>query len=857
MAEKQPHRQDRFPSKDKGQDLKIKIPLKQFLHHIYWGVDGAHGPFRIPSAKLMFGILLLAALLVTPNTGRADDHPLGHQISNSNTDAPSPAPVPQLSEIIPLSTKVSGRFRALENSAQEIGYATDIETQCSAIKERLDRLAGELDQLKKSKQYKYSKLAALKEAIAQENIIFQKVNEPLHIDIARLERQRQAWIAEKKRWSEWQSALIMEEMPESIKTVFSKTTFTISKALKLLLPRMEALLLIQEKSGQTQSKISTLTAELEEIMLVVRQDVLDQKSAPMLSKSYVSRFSDEIAEAIQSGIDKRLWTTNRFFSRQGWIVFIQVLIVIVVVFVIFRNQQTINSSKRFRFLAARPFSSGLFLGTLAAMVIYNYEVAPSVWLLFNTFVAGIAFTRLAVRLVAVAWKRQAVILFVAVDLITRMIEVLSFPHEFLRLYAVVAALICLVWCIRWYFVISRLESSKIYTWLLRLSSLFFIAIIAAELLGGEGFGLYLFVSMIRAIGIALAFMLFMYIVHGVIDWLAHRLSFRQTRQMDKDTEVLFHRVGYFIGTVFLALIWLPAILLSWGVYGNLKEAVTGFTSLNISLGGLRITVGMFITAACLVYGSVLASWIIRKLLMSGVFAKRGVERGVQHSITRLIHYFLIFIGFLFAISTLGFELSKLTILMSAFGIGIGFGLRSVVNNFVSGLILLFEQPVRMGDFIEIGGDWAEIKKIGLRATIVQTVEEADMIIPNADLVDSQVINWTLANRRVRLTIGVGVAYGSDIALVMETLKACAQANPNIARYPAPQILFVRFGESSLDFEARVWVLDADKRLEAKSELHQDIDQKFREANIEIAFPQRDVHLRSVDDPVIVQLPESG
>ena len=127
-----------------------------------------------------------------------------------------------------------------------------------------------------------------------------------------------------------------------------------------------------------------------------------------------------------------------------------------------------------------------------------------------------------------------------------------------------------------------------------------------------------------------------------------------------------------------------------------------------------------------------------------------------------------------------------------------------------------------------------------------------MIIPNADLVTNQVTNWTLSNRRVRLIIPVGVAYGSDVALVMETLMACPKTSSNVAKTPAPQVLFLSFGESSLDFELRVWVLDADERMKVKSELHQEIDRSFREAKIEIAFPQRDLHLRSLDESVILQ-----
>ena len=173
-----------------------------------------------------------------------------------------------------------------------------------------------------------------------------------------------------------------------------------------------------------------------------------------------------------------------------------------------------------------------------------------------------------------------------------------------------------------------------------------------------------------------------------------------------------------------------------------------------------------------------------------------------------------------------------------------FGLQGIVNNFVSGLVLLFEQPVRVGDLIELQGMWAEIKHIGIRSTIVRNFDHADVIIPNADLVSNQVTNWTLADRQARLTIGVGVAYGSNVDLVVETLLGCARANDQVGESPAPLALFLNFGESTLDFELRVFV-PASFRMGIRSMLHREIDKRFREEKITIAFPQRDIHLPGV------------
>jgi small-conductance mechanosensitive channel len=358
------------------------------------------------------------------------------------------------------------------------------------------------------------------------------------------------------------------------------------------------------------------------------------------------------------------------------------------------------------------------------------------------------------------------------------------------------------------------------------------------------------VSLVHSVAIILVFTLFMYMIRGGLEWLFKSSPLKRSALLQSDdTDAIINRLSHFIDMVICGLVLLPAILMFWGIYDSLEGATRGLLALGFTLGSQRITVGLLIGVGGIVYGSFLISWIIQKLLVDEVLFKRRVEMGIRHSIARLAHYAVMLFGFLLALSTLGFEISKITIMLSALGVGIGFGLQSIVNNFVSGLILLFEQPVRVGDTIEINGQWAEIKRIGIRATTVQTFDRADLIIPNGDLISNQVTNWTLRNRMARLIIPVGVAYGSNISLVMETLMKCAKSNPNVANHPPPKVLMLSFGESTLDFELRVIVRDFDIRIDVKSELHQEIDRRFQEANITIAFPQRDLHLHGIEEAV--------
>ena len=525
---------------------------------------------------------------------------------------------------------------------------------------------------------------------------------------------------------------------------------------------------------------------------------------------------------------------------------------------VYRNRQVLSESAGWRFLAARPFSTGFFLATMTTLLIFQYEGVPAVCKLAAEIVAAVSFVRLSGAWIEASWKRQFVYGVMIVLIVTRIMDVLSFPLPLFRLYTALTALVGISFCFRWAGESGRHKDPGLYTWSLRLLPLSFAVIIIAELWGKKALAAYLFVCLIDSIATVLVFLLLMYMIRGGLIWLFRTSLLRRAAVLHSDdVDAIVRGVARFIDLAIWGLVLLPAILMIWGVYNTLEEATMGLLALGFNLGAQRVGVGLLIASAAILYASFLASRILRKLLMDGVLVRRQLEKGVRHAIGRLVHYVLIFVGFLFALSTLGLDFTKLTIMLSALGVGIGFGLQGIVNNFVSGLILLFERPVRVGDYVELGGKWSEIKRIGLRATTVRTFDEAEVTIPNADLVSNQVTNWTLSSRLVRLIIPVGVAYGSDVPLVIETLMTCATTNPDVVKRPAPQVLFLSFGESSLDFELRVWVSDVDQRLKAKSELHQEIDRRFREANIEIAFPQRDLHLRSADESAILRHAETA
>ena len=204
-------------------------------------------------------------------------------------------------------------------------------------------------------------------------------------------------------------------------------------------------------------------------------------------------------------------------------------------------------------------------------------------------------------------------------------------------------------------------------------------------------------------------------------------------------------------------------------------------------------------------------------------------------------------GFFAAIAAAGMDLGRFTILAGALGVGIGFGLQNVVNNFVSGLILLFERPIKTGDTIEVGDLIGDVRTIGIRSSTVRTWQGAEVIVPNADLISGQVINWTLSDRNRRIDVDVGVKYGTDPEQVLELLLGVARADDRILDLPEPSALFLGFGDSSLNFRLRGWTARYEEWIRIHSDLNVAVNRALADAEIEIPFPQRDLHLRSVNE----------
>ena len=328
---------------------------------------------------------------------------------------------------------------------------------------------------------------------------------------------------------------------------------------------------------------------------------------------------------------------------------------------------------------------------------------------------------------------------------------------------------------------------------------------------------------------------------GIVAFTLRVWPLRLLRLVHEHHDLLERRAG-------LVLTWLATIgwiTRSLDYVGLLQPALSlGETVLTTELGrgSIRVSVGTLLEFVGTIWVAYLVSAFIRFVLREDVYPRTRLTRGISYAISSLLNYVIIALGFLLALGVLGLDLTKMTILVSAFGVGIGFGLQSVVNNFVSGLILLFERPIHVGDIVELGNLSGEVSRIGMRASTVRTWQGAEIIVPNAQLVTEQVTNWTLSDQTRRIDLHVGVDYGSAPDKVVEVLMAVARAHPQIMQTPAPQAVFSAFGDSSINYQLRAWTNRFERWPIIQTELAAAVYAALHAAGMALPFPQREVRL---------------
>jgi potassium efflux system protein len=306
-------------------------------------------------------------------------------------------------------------------------------------------------------------------------------------------------------------------------------------------------------------------------------------------------------------------------------------------------------------------------------------------------------------------------------------------------------------------------------------------------------------------------------------------------------------------------LWIGAgilMLRAWGLSDTGSAFVLGYLVDGIAIGDVRFVPTQILTGAIVFFVLLaLARWL-RNWVETKWLHRSRMDRGAKDALVTITGYCGFVVAVLFGLSSAGVALSNLALIASALSVGIGFGLQNIVSNFVAGLILLFERPIKTGDWVVVGGTEGIVKRIRVRATEIRTFERSDVAVPNSELITAHVKNWTLRDRIGRAIIPIGVAYGSDTELVRDLLIDVARAHDGILqelKSDPVKVLFRGFGECSLDFELSFTVRNVDDRADVISDVNFAIDKAFRAHRVEIPYPQHEVRIRGWDEGVELPL----
>ena len=382
----------------------------------------------------------------------------------------------------------------------------------------------------------------------------------------------------------------------------------------------------------------------------------------------------------------------------------------------------------------------------------------------------------------------------------------------------------------------------------------FAVALAADLLGYTQLGRFLANATLGAIYTAVILYAGALVVYALIT-LALNLWPLQNLGMVRNFKLKIERRARRLARWLAIGLWLLTTLDLLALLEPASDGLLKMLAAPMKFGETSLSLGGILTFIGTIWAAVLLSRLSRFVLDQDVFTRLSLPRGIPYALTTILHYVLLVGGVMLAIVSTGINLDRFTIIAGAVSVGAGFGLQGIVNNFVSGLILLFERPVKVGDSVEMANRGGQIQHIGIRACIMRTGEGAEIIVPNSMLISSEVTNWTLTDRQRRIDVPIGVAYGNDPEHIMQLLTAIAANHPDILTFPPPDTQFAGFGVSALEFKLSAWTARFERTGTIRSELCVTIYKALKQENIEIPFPQSSLHLRSIDQGVLDVLRE--
>ncbi len=752
---------------------------------------------------------------------------------------------PGLEEVVPRSSAIDAEAVEAIAVLTEIRGPEAFLPQYENLSTAWERLQESLGEYGPQKDWPVNRLLTVRDQVENQSRNLQQLLEQVAVPLKHLEETRKLWTERLDYWESWRQAL--EDVGARIpRQTFNKVRSSTAEVLSLATKKTADLVQLQEKISRLRENILQRYMEVDTDVAALRQEPFKRNAHPLFSVEFIQQFDLNMLERMVDGVQAAFQLDLEFFKRQGWLLVLQAILVFGLIY-LFAMLELSTSQKTddWQFIFQRPIAAALFVA-LAAPRLFYVTPPPALLQLVIVIIATASAARLACQLLQEGNQRTLIYALAGFFVTSKALTTFAMPLSLYRVFLVLVTLVGIPF-FSW---IGRRHKKHFqgsvdhYLLWLRLGQAILVTSLIAQISGYATFSQNLIESSIGTVFLMLFALMALRIVEGAVELFFLSTVISSTRfvkNLGPQTTQRFTRIAK--GIIFVATtLYLLEI---WGLFDSIGAAWNTLMAIEYSIGEFHVSVKMLFLILIVLYTSMLISWFIQSFLESQVFFGKPIDRGVRDAIKKLTHYAVVLVGFLVAMTMSGIDLQNFAILAGAFGIGIGFGLQDIVNNFVSGLILLFERPVKVGDAVIIDGQWGAISKIGMRSTVVETWDRSELIVPNSQMISEKVLNWTLSSNVSRVTVKVGVRYGSDLGKVVEILNAVGDGHSSVVSDPPPSAIFTEFGDSSINFELRVWVDDIKNRLALISDLGIAIDREFRKAGIEIPFPQRDLHLKSM------------
>lgn len=786
--------------------------------------------------------LIFVFLLVMPVQGAEDQKTFP---ASFPAKAEKPALEKNLGTFISYMSNLSSRFEKLKNKIDDTKALSLFHNKFFELSQDINNLAPQILALKSAPNINYDQLKSIESQLNNAEYRLKKIWTPLSLFIKKLSRLINTWAEEKKELATWREKAKHDESLHLVENDIKNSQKKIDGAVELIKQKLIPALAAGKNIEDVKTTLHMLNDEVEQLLRKAHGIRLKQTSSSIFSANFHAQLDKNLWQTTLENISVSIVLQKKNIVDHVKFLFALLLNTFFLALITRYSRKTIKGSAPWYSFTERPVSTA-FLVSLACFSLVDFfsdgiVQIPQGWETIKQIIILLASMPLCrVLLVATPWKKRFFCQLAVVSLIFLFFQLVNLPLSLVYIFLYFITLMGMFFYLWQSRKLSRKDEPTFGVWSLRFVSLVLFALL---ILISSGFGelaLYFLDSLLSTWVYALVYWMLFLFTCGILDALFSLIP--GTIAQRNSNAIIKSIVPVLI--IFYGLLFFVSILEVWSIYPTREAAWNGLKSLSLMIGSWDIKTEFILTAVVSVYCIMLISKTVKSILLQDILPRKSMEIGTQISIVRLANYFIFILGFILVAYLLGFNLTHLTIFGGALGIGIGFGLKEIVNNIASGLILLFERPIKIGDIIKVENEIGEVKRMGLRATVVKTLDSAEIVIPNSDFITGRVTNWTLEDRQIRIKIPVGVAYGSDIEKVFTILLSCAAANPLVLSEPKARALFLSFGDSSLDFELRVWIHDFNERRIVLSELNNDINNEFDMAGIEIPFPQRDLHLHS-------------